>query len=243
MTILSIIIPAKNEEKFLPLLIKSLHKQFLKNIEIIVADANSTDSTRKIAKKLGCLVVEGGPPDIGRNNGARKAFSSLFCFIDSDVIINKRHFLEKAVKEFHDKKLDVATVLMEPIKTGNTLNDFLFKLFYGIANNSILHAENSKRPLMQNVMFSKANVFKKIKGFPPYEFGEDSAFSESAVKKGYKFGVLKSPGTALISPRRFLGKDGSRRRIFSTAVKASYFNVMRFFGHEFIRGKTRMKYF
>ena len=242
MVSLSIIIPAKNEEKFLPLLIKSLRRQSYKDFEIIVADANSTDRTRKITGRLGCKVVQGGPPDIGRNSGAKHASASLLCFVDSDVIIKNKLFLEKAIREFYARKLDIAGTLQEPIKTGKKSNDFLFNVFYGISNNAMLGAENSKSPLMQNVMFASSEVFRKVKGFPPYIFGEDSGLAVNAVRKGYRFGILKKPGKVLLSPRRFLGKNGTKMNIFSLAIKLAYFNTLRFFGHEFIRGKSKIKY-
>lgn len=242
MVSLSIIIPAKNEEKFIPLLVKSLRRQSYKNFEIIVADANSTDNTRKIAKNLGCRIVNGGFPDVGRNSGAIHSSARLLCFVDSDVIIKNRHFLEKAIREFYARKLDIAGTLQTPIKTGKKSNDFLFNIFYGISNNAMLQAENSKNPLMQNVMFASSEVFRKVKGFPPYIFGEDSGLAVNAVKKGYNFGILKKPGKVLLSPRRFLGKNGTKMNIFSLALKLAYFNALRFFGHEFIRGKSKIKY-
>ena len=70
---LSIIIPTYNEEKGIPILIKSIQAQNYKNYEIIVADAKSKDNTVKVAKKLGARVVRGGLPARGRNNGAKVA--------------------------------------------------------------------------------------------------------------------------------------------------------------------------
>jgi len=66
---LSIIIPALNEEKYLPLLLKSLKSQNFNEYEIIVVDAGSSDKTVDIAKEYGCKVVKGGVPGAGRNRG------------------------------------------------------------------------------------------------------------------------------------------------------------------------------
>ena len=81
---ISIVIPAYNEERYLPILLDCIKKQTYKNHEIIVADANSTDSTRQIAKKYGCKVVKGGMPGIGRNNGAKAAKGEMLLFLDAD---------------------------------------------------------------------------------------------------------------------------------------------------------------
>ena len=83
--ILSIIIPTYNEEEYLPVLLESIKKQSFTDYEIIIADANSTDKTREIAKEYGCIVIDGGLPAVGRNNGARIAQGEYLLFLDSDL--------------------------------------------------------------------------------------------------------------------------------------------------------------
>ena len=97
---ISIIIPAYNEEKFLPKLLRSIRKQAYKNKEVIVADASSTDRTAEIAGEYGARVVEGGMPAVGRNNGAKKAKGDIFLFLDADVVLPDAYFLEATIKEF-----------------------------------------------------------------------------------------------------------------------------------------------
>ena len=91
---LSIIIPTLNEEKYLPKLLESIKKQSFKDYEIIVADANSKDKTRKIARDYGCKITSGGIlPAVARNNGAKKAAGEILLFIDADCII-ENNFLQ-----------------------------------------------------------------------------------------------------------------------------------------------------
>ena len=104
---LSIIIPTYNEEKYLPKLLKCVKKQTYKNYEIIVADADSADKTRQIAKKYGCRVVKGGMPAIGRNNGAKAAKGDILLFLDADSLIGK-DFVKDSLKDIEIRKLDVA---------------------------------------------------------------------------------------------------------------------------------------
>ncbi len=76
---ISIIIPTLNEEKYLPKLLRSIKEQdFKEELEIIVADANSEDKTREIAKKFSCKIVEGGLPAKARNEGAKIAKGRFF---------------------------------------------------------------------------------------------------------------------------------------------------------------------
>ena len=100
---LSIIIPTLNEEKYLPKLLESIKKQNIKSYEIIVADSNSNDKTREIARKFGCKVVKGRKnPGSGRNNGAKVAKGSILFFIDADCYIED-NFLQKALNKTKDK--------------------------------------------------------------------------------------------------------------------------------------------
>jgi len=93
---ISIIIPARNEEKSLPGLLNSLKKQTYKNFEIIVVNDNSSDNTGLVAQKYGARLInlENLPKDwLGKNwacwNGAIKADTGYFLFLDSDTILSK----------------------------------------------------------------------------------------------------------------------------------------------------------
>lgn len=237
MVSLRIVIPTKNEEKYLPKLLDSIKNQSFKDFEIIVSDANSKDKTRKIAKNYGCKVVEGGLPDIGRNNGLARCKTPLVCFIDSDIVLPNKDYIKKAVKEFKSRRLDVAGGLQKSLSSNRQIEYLFYKAFYIFANYGMILSENSKNPLMQSFMLMKTKVLRNVGGFPPYEFGEDSAFAKIAVAKGYKFGILRTPGKAFISHRRFKSKG-----VLNMLLKYAYFNGMRLFGKEFERGKTKIKY-
>ena len=93
---ISIIIPAYNEEKYLPETLNSLNraKQYLcdrgaKTTEIIVIDNSSTDQTTNIAQALGATVISELIRNIAkaRNTGARIAKGNIFVFIDADTIV------------------------------------------------------------------------------------------------------------------------------------------------------------
>jgi glycosyltransferase involved in cell wall biosynthesis len=88
----SIIIPAYNEESFLPATLAGLH-QAMNAIplqgEIIIVDNDSTDKTRAIAQKHGASVVFEPYRQIAkaRNSGARVAKSPFLVFLDADTIL------------------------------------------------------------------------------------------------------------------------------------------------------------
>ena len=93
---LSIVIPAFNEEESLPqtLYAISLSIERLDNkleVEVVVVDNASTDQTAQVAKSFGVNVVTELTPSIGaaRNRGVNASKGDLILFLDADVIISK----------------------------------------------------------------------------------------------------------------------------------------------------------
>ena len=125
---LSIVIPTLNEENYLPRLLNCLKKQKFKDYEIIVADADSKDKTREIAKSFGCRVVKGGLPSAGKNAGARISKGNLILFLDADVLLPD-NFFENTLKEFKERKLCITTFCLVPISKSR-IPKILFNILY-----------------------------------------------------------------------------------------------------------------
>lgn len=234
----SVIIPTKNEENYLPKLLKSIKNQTILPDNIIIADFNSVDKTQEIAKKENCIIVPGGLPAIGRNNGAEKAIelgSELLIFIDSDALLPTNNFFEKAIKEIIKRKLDIAGTLIKNQDASLKFNNICFSIFYRISNFFFLLFQYGKNPLMQICMFSKSKVHKKINGFGNLEFGEDSDYSKKAVNAGFKFRILKNTKKILGSPRRLHSKG-----IISSTILYIKLDLKCIFGHKFTIQKKRV---
>ncbi len=202
---LSIIIPTKNEEKYLPTLLKSIKRQTFKDYEIIIADNNSKDKTKKIAKKYGCIITKGGLPGKARNLGAKAAQGDVILFLDADTELKTKDFLEKALNEFTKRKLDIAAPLM--YLKGKELD----KLYFDFWNRLTELFQYSLTPFAGGwCIFIKKNLHDKIKGFDErITLGEDSDYVQRAIKSKLfrvKFKVLKSVKVQ-VSPRR-LEKEG-----------------------------------
>ncbi|MCZ8495916.1 glycosyltransferase, partial [Priestia megaterium] len=95
MSCLSIIIPARNEERNLTFLLQSLQLGNA-DFEVIVVDDNSTDNTERVAKAFGVKVVHPGTLPagwLGKSwacwNGAREAKGSVLLFLDADITVEK----------------------------------------------------------------------------------------------------------------------------------------------------------
>jgi len=106
---LSLIVPAWNEERYLPALLDSIdaaRRATTVALEVIVSDNASTDGTAALAAARGCRVVFSEKRVIGavRNAGAAAARGDTLAFIDADSRIHPRTF---AVIEQAMARLDV----------------------------------------------------------------------------------------------------------------------------------------
>ena len=90
---LSFVIPAYNEEKYLGATLTAIHdamKEVGERYEIIVADDASTDRTATVAANLGAKVVRVEKRQIAgtRNAGAAAARGATLVFVDADTRVN-----------------------------------------------------------------------------------------------------------------------------------------------------------
>lgn len=107
---ITIVIPCKNEEEYIPYLLTHLRNQMIGSTRIIIADC-STDNTREVIQtmkgKLNVEVIDGGPVSIAKNNGARLATTPYILFIDADVRFFNDTVIRDAVREIETKNLDL----------------------------------------------------------------------------------------------------------------------------------------
>ena len=88
----SIIIPARNEEKTLSFLLSSIQSQTVKPHEVILVNDQSEDGTEAIGRQFGVKIIntESLPEGwLGKNwacyRGAKNASGNLFLFLDADT--------------------------------------------------------------------------------------------------------------------------------------------------------------
>ena len=128
---LSIIIPAYNEENYLPATLDSIEAALTDDAEIIVVDNQSTDATRDIAAARGADVITETEHNIGkvRNTGAGAASGDVLVFIDADTLVRPGIF-EKVVDAMSDERClgGSAAVEYEPIEH-RTLIRWFMKLY------------------------------------------------------------------------------------------------------------------
>lgn len=195
---LSIIIPALNEEKYLPLLLESIKAQSFKDYEIILADAGSKDKTIEIAKKYGCIITLGGLPAKGRNEGAKVAKGDVLFFCDADVVLPE-NFFNKSLAEFNRRHLDIASFCLSPFPK-NIISSFLLNIFY----NWFITLLEKILPHAAMGILVKKDLFNKLNGFDELiKLAEDHDFARRAKRLfKAKFGIIKS-SKIFVSDRRF----------------------------------------
>ncbi len=141
MSKISIIIPVYNGEKYLGKCLDSIANQTLLDIEIIVVDDGSTDSSRALIKryaendkriKYETQINQG--PSVARNKGIKMAISKYIAFVDCDDWIEKEMYetmyniAEKynlnmvMCKEIHDYDENVSMVEEFKIKDNMILD-------------------------------------------------------------------------------------------------------------------------
>lgn len=113
---LSIIIPARNEEQNLALLLGDLRNQTLDIHEIICVDDGSTDQTASIATALGARLITAAPKPAGWlgkswacQQGGEAATGTLLLFLDADVRLSPTG-IDKLLKA-HQKTGRVISVM------------------------------------------------------------------------------------------------------------------------------------
>lgn len=105
----SIIIRCFNEEEHIGRLLSGVYEQSLKNIEVIVVDSGSTDSTVSIAKRFPVLIQSISPESFSfghaLNIGCSRAKGEFLVFASAHVYPVRRSWLEHLISPFNDPKV------------------------------------------------------------------------------------------------------------------------------------------
>ena len=132
--IVSVLIPARNEEKNIGHLLTDLQNQDYKNIEIIVFNDESTDATEQIVKTSMAtdtrikFLSSGGLPRgwLGKNHAchtlAQDASGSWLLFLDADVRL-KGNIIAQTVAFAEEKKIQLLSVF--PRQIMKTLGEYV----------------------------------------------------------------------------------------------------------------------
>ncbi|MEM1522885.1 MAG: glycosyltransferase [Thermofilaceae archaeon] len=87
-TLVSVVVPTRNEADKIPILLKSLQRLHHKNLEILVADYMSSDGTPRIARSFGARVIEVDKPGVGYASflAVNEARGDIIIRTDADAV-------------------------------------------------------------------------------------------------------------------------------------------------------------
>ncbi|HLD33617.1 MAG TPA: glycosyltransferase, partial [Candidatus Nanoarchaeia archaeon] len=173
---ISIIIPAYNEEKYLEKTFKSIKSQTYNNYEIIVVANGCTDNTISIAQKHADRLFSLNFPNvsIARNIGAVNAHGDTLIFLDADTRLAP-NALEEINNQFHHAA--VATIPAYP-------NAPKFHFYIINTAKNIMHRLKLSKGSSGVIITSNDN-FKKTNGFDAhYAIRENSRFIQKLSKMG-----------------------------------------------------------
>ena len=204
----SIILPARNEEKFIGKCLESFVNQDYTNYEIMAIDDSSDDKTweiiEKYAKKSDKVVPikAATKPDgwMGKNwacmEGFKRASGDLLLFTDADTTYSKK-VLSLAVAHLLSEKLDVLTVIPRLLCLDNItkitlpmLSTFLHSRY------SALNVNNPKKGIgyffgsffiIQKEVYEKIGTHEKVK----HEIIEDGALGKITKESGFRLKMVR----------------------------------------------------
>lgn len=203
----SVIIPALNEEVFLPRLLKALQEQHFTNFEVILIDSESKDKTvleaKKYAKSFPLTILTNKIRNVSRsrNMGVENAKGKYIFFIDADNYIHPAFLQEMETRLKKSYDVIIPAVIPDSKK-------LVYRVNFAIVNRLIqlLKSVGLYFSTGGNLIIEKG-VFNKLKGFDESIFiCEDHDLVQRAKKEGFKVDFAYSP-KVVFSVRR-LEKEG-----------------------------------
>lgn len=204
----SIIIPAFNEEKYLPTTLQSILDQTHQDYEIIVVANGCTDKTIEIAKKnshpkLKLYTLPKANVSRARNFGAGKAQGETLLFLDADTKLEKDS-LQK-IKESFTKEHTVATTKVKP--DSQELKFRIVSNFKNIYNQTFYQG-------CSGALICRRADFDKVNGYNPNISVKEHRKLILQLKKIGKYKCIDTYATT--SMRRFQEWSLTRATLFWT---------------------------
>ncbi len=230
--LVSILIPARNEEANIGRCLYSLIDQSYKNIEIIILDDDSTDSTFSIAKEISnkdkrINIVKGMPIEkdwLGKNWACHQLSSiakgDMLLFIDADTKLQSKT-IEETITEMEESDIDLITLF--PKRVTSTSVDKIISVTVGWFIFSCLPILfSNKNPIFssafgQYLLFRKGAYFS-IGGHESIKDNilDDFELGRSITREGFNLKVFD--GTDRISTFSYSSEreaiDGLSKSIF-----------------------------
>jgi glycosyltransferase involved in cell wall biosynthesis len=162
--LVSVVMPVYNGERFLDQALDSLAAQDYPELEVIVVDDGSTDSTAAVAARYEVRYVqqEHAGVSVARNRGIEEARGDLIGFLDSDDV-----WTTDAVSK-------QASYLCDHPGVAFVVPKMLFFVEPGCTPPYWIKPEWQTEPTVSYLPMARREVFEQVGGFDPsYQIGED----------------------------------------------------------------------
>ena len=166
----SFVVPARNEVDYLDGTLASIGSQTTaRPYEVVVADGDSTDGTRTVARRHGAAVVREGGHSIasGRNRGAAAADGEWLVFVDADTTLAPE-YLERMLSFADREELAAASSRCRIAGPRRA------KAMEWTINHAFPRLSSPILPGFNTVV--RREAFERVGGFPEVP-NEDTAFS------------------------------------------------------------------
>lgn len=213
---ISVIIPTKNEEERLPLLLKSIESQTYSNIEVIVADCMSSDTTEQIARKFGAKVVKIPVDSVGQasSTAAKQSSGSIIIRCDADTIFLPES-LEKIVRIFQSNN-DINLILASYYYyDGNFIINFL----------AFLYMKYWRPPWITPGFMTaiRSEIYFEVGGYDPQmRRDEDTDLGQRIVRRYGSSHTLVDRKLVVLTSARAVKKVGTFSYIMRTGLGKSH---------------------
>ena len=240
----SIILPARNEEKFIAKCLKSLIHQDYVNLEIIAINDSSTDNTEKIIKEYANIeskiihVNARKKPMcwVGKNwacvEGYKKSSGEILLFTDADTTYHEKT-VSLAVSHFISLRIDVLTVIPKIIciEVWTKLTLPILSVFLHTRFSAIRVNDPKKKMgyffgsffLIYKKTYQEIGTHEKVK----HEIIEDGALGKMMKDSGYKIRMVRGEKfiSAIWSRDLFTLWNALKRLIVPLHIQNKYYTV------------------
>ena len=237
-SLVSVLIPARNEGNNLSNILSDLQKQSYRNVEVIVFNDESTDNTKELAESFSRIdsrfhvIDSGGLPDgwLGKTHAcyqlAKQAHGEYLLFLDADVR-TESGFIESGLAQMRNQKLKMLSIFpKQEMKTLGekitvpVMNFILLSLLplilTRISSRSSLAAANGQFMLFEKNTYFQLKPHETVKN----ELTEDILIARLYKKRGQKIQCMT--GNQTIRCRMY--------RNLSEALNGFSRNIAEFFG-------------
>ncbi len=218
--LVSVLLSTYNSEETLGESIDSLLNQTYKNLEILISDDGSTDSTIEICKKFQLkderILLFSNKKNIGLtkslNNLAQKASGSLIARHDADDI-SLPDRIEEQIQFMNKKRLDAVTT-RSLVKQNNKKRPGIS--FY-IPDKLLI---NRKNPFIHGTLIIKKNVFQEIGYYDErFYFAQDYKLFYDLLNNGYKVRTLNKALYILNTENNISSENLERQNYYADCVR------------------------